>query len=322
MAAIDFPASPTVGDTYGAPGGVTWLWDGTAWVIVGGDGGGAMAGVVAFARVTASQSLITAVVDLNGLSVTFQANPTHRYRTTVSILFFGTVTNDPVNLTIADAANSTKGTGAGSVHPGTASYSVSLQAVAVETGLSGSVTRKARFQRAAGSGNITMQAAGTFPAFILVEDLGPVTGGSTAGGGWVDFTPQWTNVTPGSGATNVGKYAYNPARTSMDVVIKLILGSSPAMGSSPSFTVPDGRQVLNILDNAANFGDVRIMTPGGFIGVLRMQASRTQLEPVASYVNVAPPSYVGHGTISANFPLVWEAGSTLMIVATIPLEPI
>jgi len=31
MAALDFPASPTVGQTYSANGG-TYTWDGTVWV--------------------------------------------------------------------------------------------------------------------------------------------------------------------------------------------------------------------------------------------------------------------------------------------------
>jgi len=36
MAALDFPASPTVGQQYAAPNGVTYQWDGAAWVVTGG----------------------------------------------------------------------------------------------------------------------------------------------------------------------------------------------------------------------------------------------------------------------------------------------
>jgi hypothetical protein len=36
MAQLDFPAAPTVGQQYAAPNGVTYQWDGAAWVVTGG----------------------------------------------------------------------------------------------------------------------------------------------------------------------------------------------------------------------------------------------------------------------------------------------
>lgn len=39
MAALDFPANPTVGQQYAAPNGVTYQWDGAAWVVTGGPPG-------------------------------------------------------------------------------------------------------------------------------------------------------------------------------------------------------------------------------------------------------------------------------------------
>jgi len=36
MAQLDFPASPTVGQQYAAPNGITYQWDGAAWVVTGG----------------------------------------------------------------------------------------------------------------------------------------------------------------------------------------------------------------------------------------------------------------------------------------------
>src|SRR5215831_3003522 len=39
MAALDFPASPTVGQQYAASNGVTYQWDGAAWIITGGVAG-------------------------------------------------------------------------------------------------------------------------------------------------------------------------------------------------------------------------------------------------------------------------------------------
>lgn len=47
--AMNFPASPTDGETIAGPGGVTWTWDGTKWTFTpsagGGGGGGASVGV-------------------------------------------------------------------------------------------------------------------------------------------------------------------------------------------------------------------------------------------------------------------------------------
>lgn len=39
MAALDFPSNPTVGQQYAAPNGVTYQWDGAAWVVTGGPPG-------------------------------------------------------------------------------------------------------------------------------------------------------------------------------------------------------------------------------------------------------------------------------------------
>lgn len=35
---LDFPSSPTNGQTYIGPGGVTWVWDGTKWAVQGPSG--------------------------------------------------------------------------------------------------------------------------------------------------------------------------------------------------------------------------------------------------------------------------------------------
>lgn len=40
MAPLVFPPSPTVGDTFDAPNGVTYTWDGVVWIASGGGGGG------------------------------------------------------------------------------------------------------------------------------------------------------------------------------------------------------------------------------------------------------------------------------------------
>jgi len=39
MAALDFPNSPTLNQQYAAPNGVTYQWDGTAWIVTGGPPG-------------------------------------------------------------------------------------------------------------------------------------------------------------------------------------------------------------------------------------------------------------------------------------------
>lgn len=140
-------------------------------------------GKMGYAEVTADQTGIsTSNVDLTSLTVTWTAVAARRYRTTVwaniEIDTSPTVVTLP-NIKITDGSNNQKQVGygvwaaasVGNVVKSTVCVSV------VETGLSGSTTRKARglsTDMAGGNGDtFNIKASATSPAWILVEDIGP-----------------------------------------------------------------------------------------------------------------------------------------------------
>jgi hypothetical protein len=63
-------------------------------------------------------------------------------------------------------------------------------------------------------------------------------------GDYTAFTPTWTNVTPGSGATNTGFYA--EVNECVFFEIALVLGTSSSIGGSIAFAVPVGTAASTI----------------------------------------------------------------------------
>lgn len=127
-------------------------------------------GTVGYAQITASQTGITALVDVSGLSVTFTAVAGRRYRISASAYLLSSVSGDVATINIADGAS----TQLQSAQVDLRSSSVDIRAhveVIVVPG-AGSKTYKLRAGRVSGSGNISLDAGATYPAFILVEDIG------------------------------------------------------------------------------------------------------------------------------------------------------
>jgi hypothetical protein len=128
-------------------------------------------GAVTRSIVTASQTGLTNVlVDLTGLTVTWTATSNRLYRISFSFplnLVSGTPAASDTYIT--DASNSSfyrEG-----VLTTNATVTFAIKGSTIQTGLSGSVTRKLRFQMLAAA-NYTMSASATNPAYILVEDIG------------------------------------------------------------------------------------------------------------------------------------------------------
>jgi hypothetical protein len=123
-------------------------------------------GVVGYATKTADQTGITTLADVTSLSVTFTAVSTRLYRTTVwmrgSQLGGSAGT---VSATIADGASVEKARVATSI---ISAGFAALHVVLIETGISGSITRKARADTTAGTLSILGAAAGA--SLIIVED--------------------------------------------------------------------------------------------------------------------------------------------------------
>ena len=125
-------------------------------------------GVMGYAQAVTNQTGITAVTNITNASVTFTADSTRYYRTT---LFLGYAEQQTANAYlsafITDGSNVIKSTSTMYQTPSAGDH---LIVVAVETGLSGSTIRKGRAQTSAGT--LTLAASSTQPLFIVVEDIG------------------------------------------------------------------------------------------------------------------------------------------------------
>jgi hypothetical protein len=125
-------------------------------------------GIMGYAQATANQTGITTETNVTGLSVTFTADSTRYYKTT--IYTFSALQNTAAGYAefkITDGSNVQKQSGV--IYQGAGVQSPLCVSV-VETGLSGSVTRKARALTNAGT--LTLAASATSPMFIVVEDIG------------------------------------------------------------------------------------------------------------------------------------------------------
>jgi len=125
--------------------------------------------VMAYASVTTAESFTT-LADATGLSLTFTAIAGRLYKISLHGLLRSSVTTDVAQLLIADGANNT--ISVGQVLCVDASFAVTCSCFALVSPSAGSVTYKARFVRSSGSGTCTLDAAATYPAYIIAEDVG------------------------------------------------------------------------------------------------------------------------------------------------------
>ena len=126
-------------------------------------------GFVARASRTSNQTSISTIVDVGSVTVTFTADASRVYKTTLHAPYNEQASTAGFQgLTITDGSNVEKGRATQYGVVGQGSF---LHVVAVESGISGSQTRKGRIATSAGS--MTLTATATAPCFILVEDIGP-----------------------------------------------------------------------------------------------------------------------------------------------------
>lgn len=128
-------------------------------------------GYVGMGSKTAPQATITVIVDLSSMTVTWTAAANRRYKLHAECYFFSSVANDIASLSIAD--NASTQVQSANVTCTSTSIPIKVACELVLTGLSGSVTYKCRGVRSAGTGNLTCDAGAAYPAFLLVEDIGP-----------------------------------------------------------------------------------------------------------------------------------------------------
>lgn len=223
MPAMDFPASPTLGQFYNR-----YTWDGIKWMLTPvGDGIGN--GVVGFAKILATQGSITTIVDITGLSVTFNANPARTYKTTIFGNMFSSVANDINYMVLTDSANTQLQISEVSQGP-TGAQGRSGICVLVETGLSGSVTRKVRGYRL-GTGTAQLQASSTIPAFIVVEDITPSSGGPSSVGLFKSYHRR--RLTTGATVPTAGVETKVPYGTEVEQI------GVPLIAADGTITIPE-----------------------------------------------------------------------------------
>lgn len=153
------PASPFEGQRiYETDTNKEWVYDGAAWYSPGLQG---------YANKTASQT-VTTTADLTGLSVTWTAVASRVYRTSFVIPDgYPTIASYPT-VYITDGAGSQKMYCTNLLQAGEEDHWTGFY---VESGISGSVTRKIR--AGTNSGSFVIALATDRPASIVVEDIGP-----------------------------------------------------------------------------------------------------------------------------------------------------
>lgn len=127
-------------------------------------------GKLGYAQVVANQAGITGEVDLAGLAVTVNVAANRRIKITVKVPMFSSVADDVAEVRIKEGAVQLQNAVA-LCRPANVAYAPFNQ-VAL-TPAAGAHTYKVTGLRNAGTGNVTMYATATTPAYILVEDDGP-----------------------------------------------------------------------------------------------------------------------------------------------------
>jgi hypothetical protein len=121
-----------------------------------------------YAQVTASQGSITTAVDLTGLTVTVNVLSGQRIKITGFVAqFSSTVSTDVAQLMIYEGGTMLQAT----IQPLVTGAGAGITSISVLSPTAGSHTYKLMALRTAGTGTITLNAAATYPAFILVEAL-------------------------------------------------------------------------------------------------------------------------------------------------------
>ena len=161
------PASPYEGQViYQKDTDAVLVWNGTAWY----PNWNTAWGSVGYATSTTLSQGFTTVVDITGLTVTFTAISGRLYRVDSWSLMQSTVSNDAVNMMIKNGAGTVLQQSIFHLPSSSAAYMASASIITTATG---STTFKVSAQRQLGTGTIYAYSAATYPASIIVTDIGP-----------------------------------------------------------------------------------------------------------------------------------------------------
>lgn len=132
-------------------------------------------GQVAYAQVVANVTLNTAALtDIAGLSITFTCEANRRYRVKAKVIGQGTVIGDCIRWALLEG---TTVIDQGTSYATEVNRQITTQIMekSYNAGIAaGSKTFKVQAYRLAGTGAPILAAGATYPAFIELEDIGPV----------------------------------------------------------------------------------------------------------------------------------------------------
>ena len=127
-------------------------------------------GEVGYAEITADQSGFGVLADVVGLSVTFTAVASRKYKVTAFMRVIKEVSAGSILIQIADGANVGIQHDVVSLQPGEGDSCTPVKRVVPGAG---SVTYKVRASNAGTAGTTMVRGSSTAPGIILVEDVGP-----------------------------------------------------------------------------------------------------------------------------------------------------
>jgi len=243
-------------------------------------------GIIAYAQKTADQGGFGGtILDISGLIATFTPVVGRRYVTTASWMF-QTNSSSPTTVValLRDGANAILQQRNMVFAAGAWASHAYIQVV--ETGLAAvSATRRASWQTTVGTVDVFANA--TYPAFIEVRDVGPVTPSAVAP---PNPTPAWITPTLLNGWVNVSSSTFTSARYRLNgdrVEVEGLVGGgaySVAIFTLPAGYRPSKNFVFTCFGSGAN----------GAIGAFRVdvQPDGTVLVQAAAAGTTGPPSYM------------------------------
>jgi hypothetical protein len=189
---------------------------------------------LAYAEVTASQGSIGSPdTDITGLSGTVAVPAGRRLRIHASAHLTSSVAGDEVDLMILEGSTRLQER---VTTIDTATRLESMYSVIVVSPTAGTHTYKVAARRSVGTGTITMSAAATYPAFILIEDI-TGTPMSVENVAWTSYTPVWTSSGGATGGGTIVGY-YQKLGRDLDVQIDFTYAGG--------MTLPAGNYFLSI----------------------------------------------------------------------------
>lgn len=273
---------------------------------------GAPSTVLAYAEVTANQPGIVTEVDLTGLTVTVTVPAGRRLKISGHVDWFTDTANGGFQLLIKEGTTNLNRFIAYTTQ---ASNGTGAHAEAIITPTAGTHTYKLAGLRAV-TGTVTLEAAATLPAFILVEDITgsvwpdgvSVTAGLIASEAWTPWTPtlgaDTTAPTMGTSPTQTGRYMKYGRLVTGNFI--LYFGAGMTAGS--------GSYRLNLPVPAAAAPTDHIAIGSGYLysgSILRLYSIFIP-SGVSTWAYMLVDNAAGTTFVTSSSPWAWAAGNRIL----------